>query len=110
MVTTVHAGDVTVVEDDRFQKLMMIGLTLAVGKQIPSKEIPSETGDPLKETKNMIEDENGKEVSTSTRGTLKKKEILRDENDKHVRTSIGEQLKNKEMFRDEMGKTSTHLH
>ena len=52
----------------------------------------------------MIEDKNGKEVSTSTRGTLKKKEILRDENDKHVRTSIGEQFKNKEMFRDEKGK------
>ena len=31
-----------------------------VGKHISSKEIPSEIGDPLKETKNMFEDENDK--------------------------------------------------
>ena len=37
VVTTVHAGDVTVVEDDRIQKLVLIGPTPAVGKQIPSK-------------------------------------------------------------------------
>ena len=86
MVTTVHAGDVTMVEDDRFQKLMMIGLTLAVGKQIPSKEIPSETGDPLKETKNMIEDENEKQVHMSTEGLLKKKEIPRYKEGKQVHT------------------------
>ena len=38
----------------------------SVGKQIPSKEIPLGTGGPLKETKNMLEDENDKQVCTST--------------------------------------------
>ena len=43
-----------------------------VGKQIPSKYILLGTGELLKETKNMIEDENEKQVRTSTGGLLKK--------------------------------------
>ena len=35
-------------------------------------------GDPLKETKNMLEDENGKQVRKITEGKLKKKEMPRD--------------------------------
>ena len=61
----------------------------------------------LKETENIIEDENDKQVLTSTGGTLKNTEMLRDENDKHIRTSTGEPLKNEEMFRDEKLK---HVH
>ena len=35
-----------------------------------------------------------------TGGPLKKKEMLRDQNDKQVRMTLGEPLKKKEMFRD----------
>ena len=49
-----------------------------VGKQISPKEIPLGTGDPLKETKNVLEDENDKQVHTIIGGILKKKEIPRD--------------------------------
>ena len=59
------------------------------------------TGDPLIETKYIIEDKNNKYVRTSTRGPLKKKGMLRDKNDKQVCTSTGEPLKKKEIFRDE---------
>ena len=41
-------------------------------KYIPSKD-PLGTGEPLKETENMLEDENDKQVLTSTEGSLKKK-------------------------------------
>ena len=51
-----------------------------VGTQIPSKRIPSGTGEPLKETKKMIEDENEKQVLTNTGGPLKKKEMPKDKN------------------------------
>ena len=51
------------------------------GKQIPSKYVPLGIGEPLEETKNMLEDENDKKVHTITRGTLKKKEMTRKEND-----------------------------
>ena len=46
--------------------------------QIPSKDIPSGTGEPLKETKKIIEDENEKQVRTSTVGPLTKKDIPKD--------------------------------
>ena len=36
-----------------------------VGKQIPSEQIPSGTGEPLKETKDMLEEENNKQVCAS---------------------------------------------
>ena len=61
----------------------------SVGKQIPSKEIPSGTGDPLKETKKMLEAKNDKHIQTIIGGTFKNNEILRDKNDKQVRTSTG---------------------
>ena len=41
-----------------------------VGKNIPSKYIPSGTGYRLKETKNILEDENDKQVRTITGGPL----------------------------------------
>ena len=59
------------------------------------------TGDPLKETKDMIEDETNKQVHTRIGSILRNKEILRDENYKQVCTSTGDPLKKKEMFRDE---------
>ena len=71
-----------------------------VGKQIPPKEITSGTGEPLKETKDMLEDENNKQARTSTGGPLKNKEMLRDGNDKQVRMSPGDTLKKKEMYKD----------
>ena len=74
------------------------------GKHIPSKEIPSGTGKPLKETKDMLKDENNKHVRTRTWVPLKKKQMLREKNDKQVSTSMWEPLKKKEMFRDEKGK------
>ena len=77
---------------------------LIVGKKITLKAVPSGTGEPLKEIKDMLEDKNNKQVRKITGGPLKKKEMLRDENNKQVRTSMGELLKNKEMFRDEKGK------
>ena len=57
-----------------------------VVKQIPSKEIPSGTGDPMKETKDMLEDENDRKVHTSTGEPLKNKEMIRDEKGKQLRT------------------------
>ena len=71
-----------------------------VGKQIPSKCIPSGTVEPLKETKDMLEDENDKQVLMIIGRPLENKEILRDKNDKQVHTSMGDPFKNKEMFRD----------
>ena len=44
-----------------------------VGKKFPSKEIPLGTGEPLKETENMLEDENNKQVRTVTGRPQKKK-------------------------------------
>ena len=44
------------------------------------------TGDPLKETKDMLEEKNNRQVHTSTRESLKKKEMLRDEKGKQVCT------------------------
>ena len=73
-----------------------------VGKQIPSKEIPSGAGEPLKETKNILEDEHDKQVRMSIGGQLEKKENLKDKNHEQVRTSTGEPMKNKEMFRKKM--------
>ena len=66
-----------------------------VGKKILSKEIPLDTGDPLKETKYMLEDENDKQVHTSTGGSLKNKNMRRDKNGKQVCTITGEPLKEK---------------
>ena len=43
-------------------------------------------GDPLKETENMLEDENDKQVRMSTGDPLKKNEMFRDEKGKWVRT------------------------
>ena len=77
---------------------------LCVEKHIPSKDIPSDTGDRLKKTKNNFEDENDKQGRTSTGCPLKIKKILRDENDKQVLKSMGYPLKKKEMFRDKKGK------
>ena len=51
-----------------------------VGTQIPLKDIPSGTGEPLKETKKILEDESYKQVYTSTMGSLEKKDMTRDEN------------------------------
>ena len=48
----------------------------------------------------MLEDENNKQVRTSTEESLKDKNILRHENDKHVGKSSIEPLKKKDMFRD----------
>ena len=56
------------------------------GKQIPSKYIPSVTREPLKETENMLEDENNKQARTITGGPLKKNEIDRGNKGKWVRT------------------------
>ena len=56
------------------------------GKHIPSKYIPSETGEPLKETKKMLEDKNQKQVRRSTEGKLKNKYIPRYERGKHELT------------------------
>ena len=44
------------------------------------------TGESLKETKNMIEGENDKQVSTSMGEPLKKKYMFRDKNGNRVRT------------------------
>ena len=60
-----------------------------VGKNIPSKEISLRTGEPLKETKNMLEKENDKQVRMSIGGQLENKDMVRDENGKQVRTSTG---------------------
>ena len=46
------------------------------------KYIPSGFREPLKETKNMLEYENDKQVRTITWGPLKKKEMHRDEEEK----------------------------
>ena len=43
---------------------------------ISSKDIPSRTGEPQKETKNMLEDKNDKQVCTSTGGPLKNKYVF----------------------------------
>ena len=75
-----------------------------VVKNIPLKEIPSGTGDPTKETQNMLEDKNDKQVRTSTVGKFKDKYILRDENYKQVFTSIGGPLKNKGMPKEKINK------
>ena len=75
-----------------------------VEKQIPLKDIPSGTVEPLKETENMLEDKNDKQVRTITGMLLKKEEIIRDENDKQVLMSTGEPLKKNEIFRDEKRK------
>ena len=50
------------------------------GKQIPPKEIPSGTGEPLKETKKMIEDENDKQVRIITGDKFNKKEMSKEKN------------------------------
>ena len=60
-----------------------------VRKKIPSKEISLRTGEPLKETKNMLEKENDKQVRMSIGGQLENKDMVRDENSKQVRTSTG---------------------
>ena len=70
-----------------------------VGKQIPSKYITLGAGEPLKETKDMLEDENNRQVCTSTVSPLKNKDMLRDKNDKQVRTSTRDSFNKKEMFR-----------
>ena len=44
-----------------------------VGQKIPSINIHSGTGNPLKETKNTLEDKNDKQVCTSIGGPLKNK-------------------------------------
>ena len=51
---------------------------VGVGKQILSKDIPSGTGDPPKESKTMLEDENEKQERTSTGEPLKKKKMPKD--------------------------------
>ena len=53
---------------------------------MPSKEIPSVDGEPLKETKKMPEDKNDKQVRTSTGGPLKKRDIPRHKKGKWVST------------------------
>ena len=74
-------------------------LPVLVRKQIPSKEIPLGTGEILKETKNMLEDENYKQARTRIRGPLKNKEMIRDK-----LMSTGDPLNKKEILRDENGK------
>ena len=49
-----------------------------VGKHTPSKDIPLETGEPLKEIRKMLEEENDKQVHTSTGIPLKNSEIPND--------------------------------
>ena len=58
-----------------------------VGKQNPSKDITLGTGEPLKETKDILEDENNEQVRTSTGEPFINKMMLRDENEKLIRTS-----------------------
>ena len=62
---------------------MLKPTAVSVGKHIPPKEIPYETGYPR----------------TDKGWQLKKEEMIRDENDKHVCTSTEEPLKKKDMFR-----------
>ena len=71
-----------------------------VGKHITSKEITLGTGESLKETENIFEDDNYKQVQMRIGGTSKKKNMLRDQDDKQVHTRTGYLLTNKEMFRD----------
>ena len=52
---------------------------VCVGKHIPSKEIPLGTGKPLKETENILEDVNDKQLGTHKGRPLKNKEMPRDE-------------------------------
>ena len=56
-----------------------------VEKQIPLKEISSGTGEPLKETKNMLEEKNEKQVLTITAEPPKNKYIPKYEEGKRVR-------------------------
>ena len=58
----------------------------SVGKQIPPKDITSKTGDPLKESKDILKDKNNKQVCTSIGGLLNNKEMFRDKKGKQVRT------------------------
>ena len=53
------------------------------------KDIPLGIGDPRKETKNMLEKKNDKQVRTNIGGTLKDKEVPRDKKDKRVCTHAG---------------------
>ena len=48
------------------------------GKHMPSKEIPSKDGEPPKETKKMLEDENDKQVGRIPGEPLKNIEMPRD--------------------------------
>ena len=57
-----------------------------VGKNIPLKDIPSGTREPLKETKRLLEEKNDKQLHTRTGGPLKKKEMPRDEEGRRVHT------------------------
>ena len=59
---------------------------MSFGKHIPSKDIPSGSGEPLKE-KNMLEDKNEKQVRTSIGEPLKNKEIPKEKRGKQVCTS-----------------------
>ena len=52
----------------------------------------------------MLEDENDKQVHTSTGEILKKNDIIRDKNYKQVRRSTGQPSKKKVMFRGKKGK------
>ena len=52
----------------------------------------------------MFEDEDDRQVCTSTGGPLKKIDIIREKNDKKLLTSTGEPLKKKEKIRDKKGK------
>ena len=61
---------------------------MSFGKHIPSKDIPSGSGEPLKE-KNMLEEKNEKQVRTSIGEPLKKKEMPKDKKGKQVRTYDG---------------------
>ena len=81
----------------------------SVGEQIPLKDIPSGTGEPLKETENMLEDKMIKSYAQAQEVNLKRKHFFKDGKYKQIRMSTGEPLKNKEMFRDEKTKTGTYL-
>ena len=69
-----------------------------VRKQTPPKENSLGTGEPLKETKDMLEGKNDKHIRKIAGEPLKNKEILGDENNEPVCTKMGEPLKKKYIF------------
>ena len=73
-------------------------------QNILSKDNTLGTGEPLKETKNMLEGENDKEIHTRIGRPVKKEDMLKDKNDKQVRTHRHKRdIGRKKMFKDKKG-------